>query len=285
MIDIKKVAAVHDIAGYGRASLTVVIPVLASMGVQVCPMPTAVFSNQTEYENFSKVDLTDSLPQFIARWEELGLTFDSIYTGFLGSIGQIDIIKDFITRFRNEKCRVLVDPVMGDEGSIYPVFSQEYTERMKSLVSTAHIITPNLTEACLLLGIPYPDRAEDDFIKESLVRLSDLGPQKVVITGIPHPREDKLSVACFDKACGRRWKITGRKYNAGYSGTGDAFASALLGGLLKGDSLPAACDRAMKFVSACIRDTYEYKDLKEFLLEGQLPFLNSYLPGGNYTEI
>lgn len=152
---VKKIAAVHDLSGAGRVSLTVVIPILSSMGFQVCPLPTAVLSSHTQYPHFSFLDLTDEMPKIISEWKQLGVQFDAIYTGYLGSPRQIQIVSGFIDDFRQSDSLVMIDPVLGDNGKLYTNFDEQMILEMRHLIRKADVITPNMTELFYLLDKPY----------------------------------------------------------------------------------------------------------------------------------
>lgn len=242
---VKKVAAVHDLSGVGRVSLTVVIPILSSMGFQVCPLPTAVLSNHTQYPNFTFLDLTDEMPRIIAEWRRLNFRFDAIYTGYLGSSRQIQIVADFIDDFRQEESLVVVDPVLGDNGRLYTNFDETMVQEMQQLITKADVITPNLTELFYLLDEPYKEENTDEELKDNLRRLSDKGPEIVIITSVPVLNDrHRTSVYAYNRQGGRYWKITCPYLPAHYPGTGDTFTSVVTGALLQGDSLPIALDRA-----------------------------------------
>ena len=192
---VKKIAAVHDLSGMGRVSLTVVIPILSSMGFQVCPLPTAVLSNHTQYPGFSFLDLTDEMPKIIAEWKKLEVQFDAIYTGYLGSPRQIQIVSDFIKDFRQPDSLIVADPVLGDNGRLYTNFDMDMVKEMRHLITKADVITPNLTELFYLLDKPYKADNTDEELKEYLRLLSDKGPQVVIITSVPvHDEPHKTSV-------------------------------------------------------------------------------------------
>ena len=181
--DIKKVVAIHDISGLGRCSLTAVIPILSVLGVQPCPFPTAILSCQTGYSNFSFLDLTEEMINYKNSWDELGFAFDGVYSGFLGSEKQIDIVKELIVS--QNISFVLIDPVMGDNGTIYKTYTEAMCSKMKELVSLATVTTPNITEACILLGKQYKNGEYSlEEIEEIAKGIGVLGPKKVVITGI-----------------------------------------------------------------------------------------------------
>ena len=285
---VKKIAAVHDLCGIGRLSLTVVIPILSSMGFQVCPLPTAVLSNHTQYPDFSFLDLTDEMPKIIAEWKRLGMRFDAIYTGYLGSSRQIRIVSDFIDNFRQPDGLVVVDPVLGDNGRLYTNFDVKMVEEMRHLVAKADVITPNLTEVFYLLDRPYETAHADEEVKEYLRLLSDKGPQVVVITSVPVSGDShKTSVYAYNRQGDRYWKITCPYLLAHYPGTGDTFTSVITGALMQGDSLPIALDRATQFILQGIRATfgYEYDNREGILLEKVLHNLDMPIQSSSYELI
>ena len=243
---VKKIAAVHDLSGMGRVSLTVVIPILSSMGFQVCPLPTAVLSSHTQYPEFSILDLTDEMPRIIAEWKKLDIQFDAFYTGYLGSPRQIQIVSDFIDDFRQPDGLVVVDPVLGDNGRLYTNFDESMIREMRHLAAKADVITPNLTELFYLMDKPYKAANTDEELKSYLRLLSDAGPQVVIITSVPvHGESHKTSVYAYNRVGDRYWKITCPYLPAHYPGTGDTFTSVITGALLQGDSLPIALDLSL----------------------------------------
>lgn len=286
---IKKVAAIHDISGYGRAALTSIIPILASMGHQVCPLPTAVLSTNTGYfEDFTFVDLTDSMSDYIEHWKKINMEFECIYTGFIGSAKQVDIIIDFLDFFKKENTLMVVDPVMGDDGKLYPTITEEIVEAMKNLVSMSDIITPNFTEAKYLLGEEAEEIIGETEIKEVLVRLADLGPEVVIITSVPdNIEEDTVSVYAYEKTKDRFWKVSSEYIPAEYPGTGDSFTSILIGSILNGDSIPVAINKSAKFISLAIKESYgyDYPHREGILLERSLGVLNAPFLNIDYKRI
>lgn len=284
---VKKIAAIHDLSGFGRASLTVVIPVLSSMGFQVCPLPTAVLSTHSQFKGFHFVDLTDQIPHIIDHWRKLKLHFDAIYSGFLGSAQQIDMMLDFISHFGKKDTIVLVDPVLGDNGKLYSTFDQSMVDEMRKLVAKAHIITPNITEVGLLLeNDPLMIKNTDDTLK-AIDRLVDMGPEIVVVTSVPDGEPDKTSVIAVNKNDGRYWKVPVDYLPAAYPGTGDTFASVLLGCLMQGDNLPMSLDRAVHFISHGVRSTFgfDYDEKEGILLERILPTLKSTVQINSYEVL
>ena len=253
-----RIAAIQDISGFGRCSATVVLPVLSAMGGECCPLLTASLSAHTAFppsENASFLDLTGQMARTAAHWEELGVTFDAIYSGFLGSAGQIALIEDFYHRFRRPETLVLVDPVMGDHGKPYRTYTPELCARMGELAAAADVITPNQTEAALLLGEDYDSRPQDEAgLRVWLERLSLGGRRSVVLTGVSlHPGQ--VGAACFDRDDGQICFPMARQEPAHFPGTGDLFASVTLGALLRGERLSEAVRRAVEFVQRCASHT------------------------------
>ncbi len=276
---IKKVAAIHDLSGFGRSSLTAIIPTLSTMGVQVCPLPTAILSNHTGgFESCSYIDLTDSMTEYIDAWKKNKLSFDCIYSGFLGSTKQIEIVSDFIDYFGNQKNLIVIDPVMGDNGVLYRSFTSEIILKMKTFIRKADIITPNFTEAAFLLGMDTPpEKISDENARDWLLKLSNMGPKMVVITSVPDmAKEQYTNVLAYDRENNIFWKVGCRYIPASYPGTGDTFTSVVIGSLLQGDSLPVALDRATQFISQCIKASYgfNYPKREGVLLEKELGILN-----------
>ncbi|MBN2260068.1 MAG: pyridoxamine kinase [Clostridiales bacterium] len=283
---VKKVAAIHDLSGFGRASLTAIIPVLSSMGVQVCPIPTAILSTHTGgFSDFTYVDLTDTMEDYIKHWEKLELEFDCIYSGFLGSVRQIEIVSNAIDIFSTESNFIVVDPVMGDDGNLYATMSLEMVESMKKLVSKADIITPNFTEAAYLLNKPYNLEIEEEEIKIWLRELSSMGPKIVVLTSVPQSESEKLtSVIAYNKENDVFWKVSCTYIPASYPGTGDAFASVVIGSLLQGDSLPISLERGVQFITTAIKASYgfDYPKREGVLLERVLDSLKMPVMSSSY---
>lgn len=272
---VPRVAVIQDISGFGRCSLTVIMPILSCMGVQVCPMPTAVLS--THGGGFGKmafIDLTEYMQGCSKHWEELNLSFDYIYTGFLGSEAQINEVMHFCDKF-NKNAKVLIDPVMGDNGKLYSLYNETMQAKMRDLVQIADIITPNLTEALFLLGKPYKiECLSVEQMKDMLRSLTEMGPHTVIIKGITDENGNKVNIA-YSKETEAFYKIPYVEVPASYPGTGDVFASILIGAVLQGNTLEKAIKRASAFITAAIRETYLAKtDTREgILLERVLPLL------------
>ncbi|MBQ7608098.1 MAG: pyridoxamine kinase [Desulfovibrionaceae bacterium] len=255
----KRVCAIHDLSGFGRASLTLVIPILASLGIQVCPLPTAVLSSQTSgMQGFSFLDLTASMYDFLAHWKELGLRFDCVYSGFLGNPQQIEIAQVCIDELLNKNGFAFVDPVLGDNGVLDPTQTKEMVDAQRNLVRRADIIAPNLTEAAFLLNEPYCETIPLHALKDQLIALADFGPAYVIITSAPASNDSLCSVVAYEKESKRFWRVENKRYPVFYPGTGDTFSSVIVGELLSGASIPLALSRAVSFVSYGIALTYGY---------------------------
>lgn len=256
-----QVAAIHDLSCFGRCALTVIIPTLSALGIQTVPLPTALLSTHTGgFENMFFADLSNEMDKISEHFAELELKFDAIYSGFLGSETQIERVSDFIDRFAKPSAPILVDPVMGDDGTLYSTYTKALGDGMRQLVRKADIITPNYTEACFLTETPYTttlSMGQDEIaeLAEDLItKLSKFGNKQIVITG--------LETADAIITCGKSEKgifIDAReRHAASYPGTGDVFASVLLGHLLNGDDLENATHKACDFTARVIRYTMNF---------------------------
>jgi len=255
---VPKIAAIHDISGIGRCSMTVVSPILSALGCQVCPLPTALLSNHSEYKEFFFYDFTEHMEEYYNNWEKNNAEFDCLYSGFIGSEKQINIILDIIKKVKkNKNSIIVVDPVMGDHGITYKTYTDEMVNKMSQLVKNADIITPNLTEVSILLGETFASESINvDTIKKYLKDLSDMGPNIVVITGIKTDAGEHLN-ACYDRNKNEYWKIPFEHIDTRYPGTGDLFTSLLVGYLLNDKVLPEAIQNASNFVSLAVQTTFE----------------------------
>ena len=256
----KRVLAIHDLCSFGRCSLTAAIPVISAMGSQVCPFPTALFSNNFTYGDFTFSDFSSKMAGFMDKWEKLGFTYDCIYSGFLADVNQIAIVKEAVARFargEQKNALVVVDPAMGDDGKLYPTLNADFVVNMRSLVQQADLITPNYTEACLLLDLAYETSIPENDALEVLCRkLATRDNQKVVITSVP-AADNQIKVACFDASSGEFAQHSTERIPFATCGTGDLFTSVLTGAMLQGKSLSDAVLAAMRFVSLAIQYTYD----------------------------
>lgn len=250
----KKIAVINDFSGFGRCSVAVCLPVISAMKIQCCPLPTALFSNHTGFESFFLKDCTEYMEPYAEEWKKLNLRFDGIMTGFLGSQRQIEIVSRFFQSFHTENCIALVDPVMGDYGKLYPTYSEALAENMHELVRFADILTPNLTEACILTGRSY----REDFSEEELYGiagdLSDMGPDKIVISGLSEGCD--LLNYVFEKdsipIMVREHKVGGFR-----SGTGDVFSSIIAADAVNGRDFAESVHHASAFIAKTLRRTIE----------------------------
>lgn len=251
----KKIAVINDLSGFGRCSLTVSMPVISYMGIQCCPVPTSVFSNHTGFQDYFFDDYTDRMEEYISKWQGLGLKFEGITSGFLGSKRQIEMVIRFIEEFRSGRTKVIIDPVMGDNGRVYATYTEEMCKEMERLVEYADIITPNLTECCKLTGTPYKaDGWKQKELLKMAERLSERGPEKVVITGIPQGE----FIANYVMERGKEPKIL-RTHKAGTerSGTGDLFTSIIAADAVNGVDFDRSVKKAGSFVKKCILKSVE----------------------------
>jgi len=255
----KKVAAIHDLSGFGKCSLTVALPILSAAGIETSVLPTAILSTHTGgFTGYTFRDLTEDIPAFAHHWKSLDLQFDGIYTGYLGSFKQLEIIKQFFTDFKRTDNIILTDPVMADNGALYPLFDMHFVEGMSKVCEKADIITPNITEACLLAGEPY---REGPYAPEFIINLFEkltriIGDKKIVLTGVFF-NDKELGAAVYTGAGQPVEYAMQKKIDGVYHGTGDVFASALLAGVLNGFSLKRSAEIAVNFSCASIIKTHD----------------------------
>lgn len=252
----KRVAAIHDISGFGKCSLTVALPVISAAGIETSVIPTAVLSSHTAVQpGYTCRDLTEDLLPFAHHWSQMGLTFDAIYSGYLGSTDQIDIVCEIVDRFKTDKTTVVVDPAMADNGRMYALFDDKFAGEMLKLCRKADIIVPNVTEAMFLLGKNYFDGPyTKDFIEETLRSLGELGPKSIVLTGVWFD-DDSLGAACYDKMTGKTDYYLSKRVDGMFHGTGDVFASALTAALVRGKTLVDSTKIAVDFTVDSIKRT------------------------------
>ncbi len=261
-----RVAAVHDMSGFGKVSLTEVIPIISAMGVEVCPLPTAVLSTHTyEFKNYTLCDLTEEMPKIIRHWEEIGLEFDAVYSGYMSSARQVDITKELMLKQKKSGAILVVDPVMGDNAlldvkSVYSERMLELTDGMRALTAIADVVTPNVTEACMLLEREYPRYTlSDKEICDLLLGLCDMGARAAVITSVMDAEKAMCVAVCDGNKC---YKIDCAYVNRLFHGTGDVYTSVLTGALVKGKSLIDSARLATDFVAQAINETIKHPEIK-----------------------
>lgn len=272
----KRALAIHDISGFGKCSLTVALPVISACGIETTVMPTAVLSTHTGgFSGYTCRDLTEDMRPMADHWKSLGLEFDAIYSGYLGSYEQVEIVKSIVRDFKTENNFFLCDPAMADHGKMYSLFEPGFAKKMAELCAHADIIVPNFTEAAFMTGEEYKEGPYTPAYVEKIInKLADLGAKKIVLTGV-YFDENELGCACFDSADGRTEFSLRPRLNGIYHGTGDVFASALCGALLNGFGLKEAASVAAKFTCGCIERTLRVTPDVRYgvAFEGELPSL------------
>ena len=260
----KRVAAIHDLSGFGKCSLTVALPILSAAGIEACAMPTAILSTHTGgISGYTYRDLTSDMRAFMQHWKSLDIQFDATYSGFLGSFEQLDLVKEFFELFRSKNNLILVDPVMADNGKLYPGFDGKIVEAMRKLCKKADIITPNITEASLLTADEYREAGayDEDYIKKTLVKLTELGPKTAAITGVRYESApDKQGVVGYDRESGEFSSYYEENLPVSCHGTGDVFASTMFAALLREKNLLEAEKIAVEMTVDCIRHTIGDKE-------------------------
>ena len=258
---VPRIAAVHDMCGYGKCSLGVAIPVLSAAGCDVCPVPTALFSANTKFPVFYMHDTTAILNDYLDAWQQEGVELDGIYSGFLGSAEQVAIIQRLYAEYPH--ALRIVDPVMGDDGQKYPTYTDEMCQATRDLVGGAHVLTPNLTEASILTGIAYQGQDVDEaYVQKTIDALLEMGAKSVVLKGIVHPGEGLIHnyLACADQHDGRAVEVSSELLPYMLHGTGDLFASGLTAGIFTGQTLAAATAFASDLVRAAMAATQYQPD-------------------------
>ena len=250
----KKIAVINDFSGFGRCSIAVALPIISAMRIQCCLLPTSIFSNHTGFESFFFEDYTSRMQPYIEEWKKLGLQFSGISTGFLGSKEQIQIVLQFFKDFGTEDNVIVVDPVMGDYGKTYSTYTPEMCEEMKKLVSYADILTPNLTEACILTDTPYHEKWSMKEVGALAEKLSGMGPEKVVITGII--QGEFIANYCYEKGQAGKIRRT-HKVGTQRSGTGDIFAAIIAADAVNGVPFQDSVRKASLFIKKCIEKSIE----------------------------
>lgn len=252
----KKIAVINDFSGFGRCSLTVALPIISAMGIQCCALPTAIFSNHTGYDDFFFDDYTDKMERYFEMWQKLGLKFEGIVTGFLGSKHQIKIVERFLKEFTDENTVVVIDPIMGDNGKLYATYTQEMCNELKHILPMADILTPNLTEACILTDTPYYNHTA--FTAEQLVGIASSlcsgRTKKVVITGIPDG--NTLNNLVYE-ANGKSCLLSSVKIGEDRAGTGDVFSSIIVADAVNKVDFATSVKKAGDFIVKAVKRSIE----------------------------
>ena len=252
----KRVLTIQDISCLGKCSITVALPIISAMGVETVILPTAVLSTHTMFKNFTVKDLTDQLIPITEHWKNEGVQFDAIYTGYLGSAEEIEIAKRIFAEFGTKDNVIFVDPVMADNGKLYPAFDEDYAKLNAGLCGAADVIVPNITEACFMTGTEYRESYDEDYIRGLLQKLAALGSRVVLVTGVSLSA-GKTGVMGYDREKDEYFTYQNDRVNASYHGTGDIFSSVCIGGILRGLALRDAMALAADYTALTIRTTLE----------------------------
>ena len=258
----KRIMTIQDISCVGKCSLTVALPIISAAGVEAGVLPTAVLSTHTAFPKFTFCDLTGEIEKISDTLAELNIDFDAIYTGYLGSFLQLQLVSSFIDRF-GKKATVVIDPVMADNGRLYTGFTEEFAASMAKLCSRADLIIPNLTEASFMLGIPYNQEYDETYIKDVLKSLCALGCKKAALTGISFA-ENQIGVYCYDSETDKFFSYFNEKLPVSFHGTGDVYASATLGALMRGFTTEEALKLAVDFTLECMKKTMEDENHRDY---------------------
>lgn len=250
----KRILTIQDISCFGKCSLTVALPLLSAMGIETVILPTAVLSTHTLFKGFTCRDLSDQLMPITDHWKQEGITFDAIYTGYLGTEEEIDTAIGIIESFRREDTLVFVDPAMGDNGKLYPAFNEHYARKNADLCAVADIADPNITEAAFLTGIPYRETYPEEYIRELLLTLADLGTKTPILTGVSL-NEGKTGAMGYDTGKKEFFQYQNDRVPVSYHGTGDIFSSVLAGAFVLGIDRTEALKTAADYTALTIAET------------------------------
>ena len=250
----KRILTIQDISCFGKCSLTVALPLLSAMGIETAILPTAVLSTHTLFKGFTCKDLSDQLVPITDHWKQEGITFDAIYTGYLGTEEEIDTVIRIIEEFRNENTLVIVDPAMGDNGKLYPAFNEHYAKKNADLCAVADIIDPNITEASFMTGLPYREEYSEDYVREMLLALAKIGTKTPILTGVSLS-EGKTGAMGYDTETKTFFSYQNDRVPAAYHGTGDIFSSVLAGAFVLGLDRAEALKIAADYTALTIAET------------------------------
>lgn len=255
----KRIVTIQDISCVGKCSLTVALPIISAMGIETAIIPTAVLSTHTMFQNFTCKDLTDQVTPITEHWKKEKINFGAIYTGYLGSFEQIDLMKQMFEDFKTEDNLIFVDPAMADNGKLYPAFNEEFARHMGTLCAKADIIVPNITEASFMTGMEYKETYDEAYVKEMLGKLAELGAKICILTGVSF-EEGKTGVMGYDSVNDEYYYYAHDKQPKSFHGTGDIFSSTCIGAMSNGLDWKEAVKVAADYTSECIRITLEDAD-------------------------
>ncbi|MBQ9581143.1 MAG: pyridoxamine kinase, partial [Synergistaceae bacterium] len=259
MRKIKRVLSIQDISCLGKCSQTIALPVLSALGSEAVMLPTALLSTHTMFKNFTFKDLSDQIEPIINHWKSEGVKFDAVYTGYIGSEAQIEQVKNIFKEFKDKDTLIFIDPVMADNGKLYPAFDMNYVKKNAELCACADIIVPNITEACFMTGVEYKEKYDEDYIKLLLDKLNKLGAKINLLTGVSL-EDGKTGVMGYDNIKGEYYLYQNKRINAVYHGTGDLFSSVCVGEILKGLDWRDAARIAADYTAHTIEVTLESPD-------------------------
>jgi pyridoxine kinase len=251
----KRIVTIQDISCVGKCSLTVALPIISAMGVETAILPTAVLSTHTMFSGFTCKDMTDQIIPIAEHWKKEQFAFDAIYTGYLGSFEQIEIVSKFFDDFKTPSNLIVVDPVMADNGKLYPAFDEAYAKENAKLCGKADLIVPNITEGSFLTGMPYRTEYDRKYITDMLGALAQLGAKYVALTGVSF-EEGKIGVMGLNTEDGSYFEYYTEHVPVSFHGTGDIFSSVVVGALTRGKSLPEAFQIACDYTKETIAYTW-----------------------------
>ena len=252
----RRIVTIQDISCVGKCSLTVALPIISAMGVETSVLPTAVLSTHTMFKNFTCKDLTDQIRPITEHWKSEKIDFSAIYTGYLGSFEQIDLVKEMCNEFKKKDTVIFVDPAMADNGKLYAAFDEAFAKHMATLCARADIVVPNITEASFMTGVEYKENYDEAYVKELLRRLADLGAKINVLTGVSL-KKGKTGVMGYDRERDEYYYYSHDRLEVSYHGTGDIFSSTCIGAMMNGLDWKAAMQIAADYTAECIRITLE----------------------------